>query len=170
MNSNETPPAGQAERRFMAAGDAEIRTADDGPAQLVAYAARFDRESVDMGFIETIRPGAFTNALKVSDIRGLKNHNPDLLLGRVTAGTMTVGEDERGLKYDIALPDTTTGNDTAEEIRRGDITGSSFSFRLADDGDQWEERDGKYYRTITDFAQVFDVGPVTFPAYPATNS
>ena len=170
MNDETFAAADRVERRFMPAGDVELRVSGDKPVHIVGYGARFNKDSVDMGFIETIKPGAFKNALKVSDVRGLKNHDPNLVLGRVDAGTMSLLENTRGLKYDIAVPDTSTGRDTAEEIRRGDITGSSFSFTIAEDGDEWTEKDGQYFRTITEFAQVFDVGPVTFPAYPDTSA
>ena len=158
------------ERRFLPTDDVELRVMDGKPSHIVGYGARFNKQSVDMGFIETIQPGAFAKALKGSDVRALKNHDPNLVLGRVAAGTMSLEENARGLKYDIVAPDTTTGRDAVEEIRRGDITGSSFSFTIADGGDEWAEKDGQYFRTITEFAQIFDVGPVTFPAYPDTSA
>jgi len=166
-------PVRAVERRILSGDDMELRVVDskDGkPPHIHGYAARFNRESVDLGgFVEQIRPGAFTKAAEKSDVRALKNHNADLVLGRTTAKTLKLAENSRGLKFDIAAPDTTTGRDTVEEIRRGDITGCSFSFMLADGGDEWTEKNGVVMRTILEVDELFDVGPVTFPAYPDTS-
>jgi len=159
------------ERRILAPDDVELRVAPDdkGNKHLVGYAARFNKLSLDLGgFKERIKPGAFTKAIKDADIRGLKNHNPDLLLGRTVSETLVLTENSRGLKFDDTLPDTTIGRDTAEEVIRGDLTGCSFSFWV--DEDEWEEKkDGSVTRTILSFREVYDVGPVTFPAYPDTS-
>lgn len=124
--------------------------------------------------VERIAPGAFTRAIAEDDIRGLKNHDPNLLLGRNTAGTMKLFVDEVGLRYEIAPPNTQTGRDTVEEVRRGDLTGSSFSFIIPEGGDEWSEQktaEGAKIRIRTlNELQVFDLGPVTFPAYSATTT
>ncbi len=144
-------------------GDVEVRDLGDHPA-IVGYAALFDVRSADMGgFIETIDRRAFNRTIDQADIRALRNHNPDLLLGRVKAGTLHLSVDERGLAYQIDMPATTVGKDTLEMIRRGDMTGSSFGFRAVDD--DWKMLDdGRALRTLNEVA-VRDVGPVTFPAY-----
>lgn len=164
-----TEPA-DLERRILNPDDVELRiSSEDGkPAHLVGYAARFNRDSEDLGgFIERIKPGAFTEALKGADIRALKNHDANLLLGRTTANTLGLAENSRGLKFDITMPDTTAGRDTAKEVERGDISGCSFSFQVKDE--EWDEKDGQLYRTIHSVARIGDVGPVTFPAYPDTS-
>ncbi len=162
----------ETERRILSAEDVELRVegGKDKPAHIIGYAARFNKDSVDLGWggmkvIEQIAPGAFKEALKDSDVRALKNHDPNLLLGREPT-TLQLTENSRGLKFDVTAPDTTTGRDTVEEVRRGDITGCSFSFTVK--SDTWDERDDGMYRTINEFSQIFDVGPVTFPAYPDT--
>jgi len=160
------------ERRVVVSEDVELRIESDGdgPGTMTGYAARFNKDSVDLGgFIERIKQGAFTDALKDADVRGLKNHDPNLLLGRTTAGTLKLEENGIGLKFKLSLPNTTAGRDVAEEVKRGDITGCSFSFRLAKEGgDEWHEKDGLIKRTIHKIAKIFDVGPVAFPAYPDT--
>lgn len=164
------PPKDEMERRILCPEAVELRIAPDkeGKSHLVGYAARFNRESLDLGgFVERIKPGAFTEALKNSDVRALKNHDPNLLLGRASAKTLALTENSRGLKFDVKLPDTTVGRDTATEVDRGDITGCSFSFMVAED--EWtEDKDGRQVRTIVSVRELFDVGPVTFPAYPDT--
>ncbi len=156
------------DRRHLAFETAELRVKDEGRT-LAGYAAVFDSDSEDLGgFIERIKPGAFKGALERSDIRALFNHEPSQLLGRTASGTLTVAEDDRGLLYEVRLPDTHAAQDIAKLVTRGDITGNSFSFRVAEDGEEWETREQQNVRTITQFEQVFDVGPVTYPAYVNT--
>jgi HK97 family phage prohead protease len=159
------------ERRVIAIDDMELRVADnaDGPTTITGYAARFNSWSVDLGgFTEKIKPGAFDEALDRSDVRALKNHDPNLLLGRTSAETLRLKTNTVGLQMEIDIPETTAGRDTAEEIRRKDITGCSFSFTTAEDDWKYNE-DGTVQRTIVKVGELFDVGPVTFPAYPDTS-
>jgi HK97 family phage prohead protease len=118
---------------------------------------------------ERIMPGAFDDVLN-ADVRGLFNHEPTLLLGRTSAGTMRLTSDAEGLRYEIDPPDTSTGRDVMESIRRGDLSGSSFWFQVAPDGQRWIDTDSESIREITQFSSLFDVGPVTFPAYEATTT
>lgn len=156
------------ERRFIPA--TEIRADTEGETQrIVGYAALFNSRSQDLGgFTEVIAPGAFKDAIGASDIRSLFNHDPNLVLGRVKSGTLRVEEDERGLKIENDLPDTQVGRDLLVSMNRGDVDQMSFAFRIAQGGDVWEERDGAVVRTITKVAELFDVSPVTYPAYADT--
>lgn len=156
------------ERRFVPAMEFRV-TGDTGSKKIEGYSARFNSESEDMGFIETIAPGAFKNALAKSDVRALFNHSPDYILGRAKAGTLSLAEDDVGLRMEVTPPDTQWARDLLTSIERGDITGQSFSFTLAKGGDAWSEQNGKLYRTITEFGELFDVGPVVFPAYKSTD-
>ena len=102
-----------------------------------------------------------------NDVRALFNHDPNHILGRTKSGTLRIGIDETGLTYELNPPDTTIGRDLVVMIGRGDITQSSFGFRIAKDGDRWDEdEEGRLIRTITRVAELFDVSPVTYPAYP----
>ncbi len=140
--------------------------------QIVGYAAKFNTFSEEMwGFREQIAPGAFTEALKDADVRGLFNHDPNLILGRTKAGTMTLEEDSVGLKYTITPPDTQMARDLIESIRRGDINQSSFAFSMAGGKEEWEEKkDGTVIRTLIQVGGLYDVSPVTYPAYGDTES
>jgi uncharacterized protein len=132
------------------------------------YAAVFNSESEDLGgFIEIIKPGAFSDVLD-NDVRALFNHNADLLLARTTSGTLKISEDARGLYYEFDAPNTTYGNDLLELLRRGDVTQSSFGFAIKKD--EWVSRNGLTYRYIHSVSRLFDVSPVTYPAYPAATS
>ena len=145
----------------------EIRmtAAENESRKIEGYAAVFNSDSEDLGgFIERIAKGAFSEAIKKSDVRALFNHDNNMILARTKSGTLKIYEDENGLKYEFEAPNTTAGNDVLEMIKRGDISQSSFGFTV--ENDDWEQRDGKTYRTITKVKRLYDVSPVTFPAYP----
>lgn len=155
------------ERRYFPL-PVEVRADDgEGAKKLAGYAAVFD-SMTDIGwFREKIAPGAFLDTAKEDDIRCLFNHNPDLILGRNKAGTLAVNEDEKGLWFENDVPDTQVGRDTLTSVERGDVTGCSFSFRTVKD--QWDESDPDHpVRTLLK-VKVYDVGPVTFPAYVDTS-
>jgi HK97 family phage prohead protease len=161
------------EKRFLTMETAEMRVkkADNGSKRLIGYAAKFGKLSQDLGgFVEQIHPKAFDRCLKRCDVRGLKNHNPEMLLGRTKSGTMELTVDDVGLRYDIALPETVVGRDLVTEIERGDIDGSSFSFTTEPDGDEWDDSTSPPTRTLTNVRDLFDVGPVAYPAYLDTEA
>jgi hypothetical protein len=119
-------------------------------------------------FSERIMPGAFDRALSEShDVRALFNHDSNLVLGRTSAGTCKLSVDKVGLRYEIEAPDTQTARDLQVSLNRGDVTGSSFSFNPTNT--LYREEGEMLYAEITD-VDLFDVGPVTFPAYEATSS
>ena len=144
---------------------ATVEAAQEESRMISGYAAVFDSDSEDLGgFTERIERGAFAEAIKVSDVRALFNHDNNMILARTASGTLRIYEDERGLKYEFEAPNTNVGNDVLEMIKRGDISQSSFGFRV--EKDSWTKRDGTTYRTIKKVKQLYDVSPVTFPAYP----
>ena len=163
------------ERRFLARARARVRfeTRDDDKPRIVGLGAVYYDGTPETeyelwtGGVERILPGAFTRAVKEDDVRGLFNHDSNLVLGRNSAGTMLLADAAEGLAYDITVPDTQIGRDLAESIRRGDVTGSSFSFIVTDE--TWSKEDGVEIREIKG-VQLFDTGPVTFPAYEATTA
>ncbi len=149
------------ERRFHV--DVELRV-DDEEQGITGYAAVFNRWSEDLGFFkEKIQPGAFKRTIKDNDVRALINHDPNLIIGRTKNNTLTLKEDDKGLWFDVKLPDTTYANDLRESIRRKDITQNSFGFQTVQD--EWSKDGTK--RTLTE-VKLFDVSPVTFPAYKQT--
>ena len=90
------------------------------------------------------------------------------MLGRTISGTASLEIDEKGLKYTCTLPDTSYARDLIELMERGDITQSSFAFTIEDE--DWEERDGMYFRTVKRVGQLYDASVVTYPAYPEATS
>lgn len=157
------------ERRTIVATGLHVRTItrDDGDDVhvLEGHAAVFDSDSEDMGFIEQIVPGAFKDAIDESDVRALFNHNPDNILGRAPE-TLRLSEDKVGLKFEIDLPDTEIAHRVRIAVKRGDIKGNSFAFTVAED--EWEYDQEPPRRRIVRVDELFDVGPVTYPAYPGT--
>jgi hypothetical protein len=140
----------------------------DGQRHIEGHAAVFNSISEEIfGFKEIIMPGAFAGAIGRSDIRALVNHNPNYILGRLKAGTLSAQEDQRGLAVDIIPPDTQYARDLLVSIDRGDIDQMSFMFTVK--RDEWAENNGEVVRTIYEFDQIYDVSPVTFPAYTETD-
>lgn len=114
---------------------------------------------------EQFRRGAFAGVLGSDSVVCLRDHNNSLLLGRNTAGTLKLTEDDVGLLYECHLPDNQEGRSTAISIARGDLDGSSFAFQV--DDDDWEENENEIIRTVIKVSRLMDVGPVTYPAYTA---
>lgn len=132
------------------------------------YAAVYNSDSEWMGgFYEQIAPGAFDSVMD-NDTRAYFNHDENLLLGRVSSGTLRIATDARGLYYEVDLPNTSYANDLVELMKRGDVNQSSFAFLI--ERDRWEERDGKTYRIIEKVSRLLDVSPVSQPAYPDATS
>lgn len=139
-----------------------LRTAS--PGRLTGYAAVFNSEAVIGDFVEVIRRGAFTRSLAAaSNVRALYHHQGDALLGTTRAGTLKLTEDTHGLRFDLALPDTSHGRDLAILVDRGDVAGCSFGFRVAEGGDRWEQRGGQMVRELLDV----DLAEITLTADPA---
>lgn len=141
--------------------------------RLGGYASVFNTEAVIGGmFREQIAPGAFAEAVTQDDVRALFNHDPNFVIGRTVSGTLTLREDESGLSYDVVPPDTQWARDLMVSVSRGDISQSSFGFAVEKDGDEWTrpERAGDLpLRTIRK-ARLYDVSPVTYPAYESTTT
>ena len=132
------------------------------------YAAVYNSDSEPMGgYFEQIEQGAFDDVMD-NDVRAYFNHDENLLLGRVSSGTLRIGTDKKGLYYEVDLPNTTYANDLIELMKRGDVNQSSFAFLIGED--RWEERDGKTYRMISKISRLLDVSPVSEPAYPDSTS
>ena len=146
--------------------DAELRISDGEEGGITGYAAVFNKWSEDLGwFKEKIKQGAFSRTLNnKDDVRALINHDPNLIIGRTKNKTLELWEDKKGLGFNVQLPDTSYANDLRTSIERGDITQNSFGFKVVQD--EWG-KDGNS-RTLLE-VKLFDISPVTFPAYPQTS-
>jgi HK97 family phage prohead protease len=147
--------------------DLELRMDGDKPT-VVGYGAVFNSMSNDLGgFREYISPKAFEGRLE-DDVRFLVNHDANLVLARTTNGTLRLSVDEKGLRYEADLPNTSTARDLMELLKNGTISQSSFAFTVEEDS--WEVKDGMNIRTIDKVSQLYDVSSVTYPAYNAASS
>jgi HK97 family phage prohead protease len=145
-----------------------MESAEQNGNTIRGYAAVYNSDSEWMGgFYEQIETGAFDEVLN-DDVRAYFNHDENLLLGRVSSGTLRISTDKRGLFYEVDLPKTSYANDLMELMQRGDVNQSSFAFLI--ERDRWEQRDGVTYRIIEKVSRLIDVSPVSMPAYPSATS
>lgn len=147
----------------------EVKTDENGRTVIRGYAAVYDSDSQDLGgFVERIAPGAFDEVLRSNpDVFGRYNH--DRLLGRTSSGTVRLFPDERGLRYEIDPKPADA--DLIQSLTRGDIRGSSFSFRSSGKKEHWyKDEKGRMIRELRGFDYLGDVGPVDEPAYRATEA
>jgi HK97 family phage prohead protease len=166
------------ERRFTTAATAPVRIQSriSGSGDTISgYAACFydgtsgTEYELCPGVVERINKRAFTRAItEAHDVRGLFNHDPDNLLGRTSSGTLRLSVDSRGLRYSISYdPLDPDHQRVARKLQRGDLTGSSFAFQATDEA--WHHDGQREVREVLD-AQLYDVGPVSMPAYGATSA
>jgi HK97 family phage prohead protease len=162
------PVTPEIERRAYAMDAMRVEKRDDKePTLIVGHAAVFNTEVDIWGlWMERVAPGAFTRAIKEDDVRSLFNHDPNFVLGRNKAGTLTLREDQTGLMTETMPPDTQFARDLVVSIGRGDISQMSFAFRTT--SEKWDETGDKWLRTILE-VELFDVSPVTYPAFPTTD-
>ena len=139
---------------------------DKDEKRVSGYAALFDTDSRDLGFRETISPDAFEGRLDDNVILTF-NHDPNLILDRNMGGTLKLSVDERGLRYDATLPNTTTGNDVAELMKRGLLYESSFAFTVEED--DWSKDGDITRREIKKIGRLVDVSIVGVGAYANTD-
>ena len=155
------------ETRIVEVEAFEVR--EDGTGMhLEGYAALFNSRSENLGgFTETIKPGAFRASLRSrNDIKLLWNHDSGAVLGSTRAGTLTLTEDDRGLRVSATLPNTSYGRDAAELVRRGDVSAFSFGFSMpARGGDEWNAEGTE---RVLKSVRLHEVSLVAFPAYPET--
>ncbi|HJT63090.1 MAG TPA: HK97 family phage prohead protease [Burkholderiales bacterium] len=156
------------ERRTFTADAMRVETRAEGGARLMGHAAVFN-QTVKIGrwFRERIAPGAFRRAIAEDDVRALFNHDEDWVLGRNRAGTLRLSEDAVGLAIDISPPDTQLVRDLVlAPVARGDVSQMSFGFKMM--REEWDESEEIPLRTLLE-VELFDVSPVTFPAFPTTD-
>ena len=143
--------------------DFEIREEADGMT-FEGYAAVFDSPSEPLPFIERIAPGAFRTSLRSrNDVKLLWNHDSGSVLGSTRAKTLTLTEDDRGLRVTAKLPNTSLGRDAAELLKRGDVDSMSFGFSVIKDA--WNSEGNE--RTLKS-VRLHEVSIVAFPAYSGT--
>jgi len=162
------------ETRTVTFDDAEVRE-EGGALRFDGHAAVFNSWSSDLGgFREQIQRGAFRKVLRQgADVRFLFNHNPDLVMARSTVkdgpGSLRLSEDSTGLAVEATLVNTPAAANLRELVTTGVVSGMSYHFSMRNGGqDTWNADYTE--RSVVQFGGLHDVGPVTYPAYPATDA
>lgn len=151
--------------------ESRFETKEDGSESVAGYGAVFNSRSENLGgFFEYISPDAITSeTIEKSDVRALINHDQNLVLARSTSGTLKLDVDEKGLRYEFDIPETSYGKDLAINMKNGNISQSSFAFIVGDD--EWStDENGNDIRTITKIERLYDISPVVYPAYSQAES
>lgn len=138
----------------------------DGEKHIEGYFADFNgRYDLWGGNYETIDAHAFDGQLE-GDVRALINHDTTLVLGRTTAGTLTLRVDERGLWGSIKInPEDSDALNLYARVKRGDVSQCSFGFDTLSEERVIEE---KAVHWILKSVKLYEVSPCTFPAYKST--
>ncbi|MGN6307309.1 MAG: HK97 family phage prohead protease [Mesorhizobium sp.] len=145
----------------------EHRADVNGKTTVTGYAAVFG-EIADIGgwFKEVVARGAFANTLKTADVRAYFDHDTGRVLGRLSSGTLRCEEDDKGLRVEIDLPDTSDGRDVKALVERGDVSGMSFRFEAV--RQEWDETVDPPKRTLLE-VKLGEVSIVSEPAYDGTS-
>jgi len=157
------------ERRFTELRvECRLRSEANESRTIGGYASVFNKRSDDLGgFYEVVGESAFNQSRGrgFPGVVALYNHDQNMLLGTTAARTLRIDTDEHGLIYEVDLPSARA--DLHELVQRGDVSKSSFAFRVVgDDGDEWEMDDKGQVRRTLHNVQLFDVSAVNTPAYP----
>ena len=162
------------EKRLYTPENGELRAYTDGEKRMIAgYAAKFDVQSrllAEQGkvFTEVLRQGAFQDVLE-NDVYLTFNHNRNQVFARTINKTLTLTEDEIGLRFEAELNDTTGAQDLYKMIDRGDVVSNSFAFMVDKEGQQWSRSaNGDNIRQISRISKLIDVSVVVSAAYPET--
>ena len=140
---------------------------EDNVTQLSGYAIVFDQPSENLGgFIEYIDRNAL-NGVDLSNVQLLYNHNFDNILARADSNTLSLSIDDKGLFFNAQIPNTTIGNDVAENVRCGNLKGCSFGFTIS--GNSWDDLDADTsIRHITQIDELYELSITPLPAYQET--
>lgn len=155
------------EIRSLRLEQVEVRS-DNGVTTLVGYAARFNVIADIYWFREMIAPGAFTETLSDGHtVKGLWNHDTNLVLASTANGSLILAEDENGLRFELTPSNTTWGRDALESVKRGDVDGVSFGFFVSKE--EWDWSDVDHPLRVLKQVDLFEISPTPFPAYATTN-
>ncbi|WP_257219525.1 HK97 family phage prohead protease [Paenibacillus sp. LK1] len=152
----------------------EIRADEESGKRTITGSIKYDTDSNEMRdwygdtFVEQIASGAFADSIKNRGVVGLWSHDTSQVLGNTKSGTLRLNDGSTELRFELDIPDTTVGNDAWALIQRGDVDGMSFGMKVTKDKWSSEKRDdgSKVYKRSILNADLFEISPVAFPAYP----
>ena len=167
----------------LATAGVSIRADGDSADRFRGYAAVFNSRTaignpLRWGFYEEVAPGAFTKTLSEGDARMLIDHDSYFVVSRVSADSLHLAQDARGLAVDSALDmELSYVRDLKANVRNGNITGMSFGFYVVKD--EWSTEELEVEGSDDPFeveirrileARLIEVSAVTFPAYEETQA
>ncbi|QIL49861.1 HK97 family phage prohead protease [Weissella coleopterorum] len=157
--------------RIVDFSELEIRDGNEKSefiGQIAGYPVVFNSPSISAGpYLEYINPSALDN-VDLSNVLALYGHDYSNVLGRVSAGTLRLSVDDKGLYFELDVPDTSLGRDIYTQIKLGNLQGMSFGMIVAEGGDKWVYEDGKPVRTVTQIDKLKEISVVSVPAYEAS--
>lgn len=147
----------------------KTRAEEDGAKRIEGYFSVFDSDyEMWPGYTESVDPHAFDDAIEGQDIRCLIDHDTRLVLGRTTAGTLTLRVDEKGLWGSVLVNEKDQdAMNLYARVERGDVSQCSFGFEILSEENTVDEKSGSVHTTIKS-VKLFEVSCVTFPAYTDT--
>ena len=161
-------------KREIRFAGADLRAAKSNGAMVITgRPAVYNSLSQDLGgFKEVLLPGCFDDSLSDQELYAAWNHDDSQIIGRVSAGTLEVDSDRIGLTMRCTLPNSPLGQNVYESIRRGDVKQMSFGMVVIED--RWDiasDNSGqqRFERRSISKANLFEVSPVTSPAYTASS-
>jgi len=150
---------------------AQLRAEKRESGEMIAegIAIVYDQVTIIWGDEEVIRPGAAAESIENDDIRAVWNHDNTIVLGRKKSETLEIWEEKDGVHVRISFPDSEEGRSKYKSIERGDVSQMSFSFDVIEGEWQIREENGEriWTREIIKL-KIYEVSPVTFPAYEST--
>ena len=159
------------EVRYIPLDDVFIKRNENDKESMVlrGYVVKFNERSVLLcdEFYERVSPGAFAKSLEANVIKALWNHNSDIILGSTKSRTLSLEEDDIGLKFELQLPNTNNAKDIYESITRGDVYGVSFGFYVKKENWEYLKEEDVYERNLLEI-ELLEISPTAFPAYPTS--
>ena len=155
--------------RQMRSVASEFKTREDGEElRIEGYFAVFNSNyEIWPGASESVAPGAFSNTLG-GDVRALIDHETMYVLGRNSAGTLELREDNHGLWGSVLInPNDQDAMNLYARVQRGDVDQCSFGFDILDEETEYRDN-GDVHWTIKE-VKLYEVSVCTFPAYAETS-
>jgi HK97 family phage prohead protease len=155
-----------------------VKVSDSGNGRLhvKGHASVFNSPSVELqgrygNFVETISHHAFDTVLRTQpDVLLTWDHNTLYPLARTTAGNHELSVNAHGLRFFASCTPTSYAEDLRSLMADGVVSEASFLFSVAEDGQDWQVRDGVLHRTITNVGNLYDVCVCASGAYPGADS
>lgn len=153
----------------------EVRSGTgEGETRTIAGSIQYNVDSEEMNdvwgdpYVEEIASGAFDESLASRGVVALWSHDTGRVLGNTKSNTLRISNSKEKLDFEMDIPDTADGNDAWTLINRGDVDGVSFGMRVTKQKWSSEMRgDKKVYKRSVLAAELYEISPVAFPAYPA---